>query len=267
MREVVLPTLVPLLRTLLATATIALVPLGARAITVTVTDPNPTYVATRADCMGYFDSKPYKDCKSTASIAAASIGGADAEFKKSFDAWNAGLANDKKWTLVDGGKLPGGELKVTVFDAYVTNTTGGVEINVVWEYDESKTGIAKDLFKWSQGLRDNYITSPAKMVPLFYEMDVGGSTTSPLYPFQYADRHFYDRPVAPLTEGTFIAKALLARVDDTFRTLTTYEGVAYEFQLSGVVPVPEPGTAGLLGLGGLGLLMWSVRRRAAHRPA
>lgn len=226
------------------------------AISVTLTDATPTLVAEAATCKSLIDGKDFTTCKSTATVSTTAIGGAaapDVEFKKSFDAWNAGLPAASKWTLVSAGLLPGGTLKISVFDAFTENTLGGVEIRVLWDYD----GITKDQYFWAQGLLDNYTLSPLAIVAPFYEMDNAGSATSALYPFQYADKHFYDKPAAPWPNSSFIARALLARQDSAFRTLTVYEGVAYSFALSAVAVVPEPASA-LLALAGLAWL--AVRR-------
>lgn len=226
------------------------------AISVTLTDATPTLVADAATCKSPIDGKDFTTCKSTATVSTTAIGGAaapDVEFKKSFDAWNAGLPAAGKWTLVSAGLLPGGTLKISVFDAFTANTLAGVEIRVLWDYD----GATKDQYFWTQGLLDNYTLSPLAIVAPFYEMDNAGSAITALYPFQYEDKHFYDKPAAPWPNSSFTARALLARQDSAFRTLTVYEGVAYSFALSGVAVVPEPASA-WLALAGLAWL--AVRR-------
>ena len=227
------------------------------AISVTLTDDTPTLVAETATCKSLITGKDFTTCKSTATVSTTAIGGGatpDVEFKKSFDAWNAGLPADAKWTLVSAGLLPGGTLKISVFDAFAGNSSAGVEIRVLWDYD----GTTKDQYYWAQGLLDNYTLTPLAIVAPFYEMDNGGSSISALYPFQYADKHFYDKPAAPWPNSSFVARALLARQDSTFRTLTVYEGIAYSFALSAVAVVPEPASA-LLALAGLAWL--AVRRQ------
>src|SRR5437588_3093940 len=77
-------------------------------IGINVTDPNASYVAKIPACRGGGNSTgpKFKDCVSNATLdTATSLNGADAEFMKSFDAWN-GTQTDK-WTLQDGGALPG----------------------------------------------------------------------------------------------------------------------------------------------------------------
>lgn len=208
----------------------------AQAVTITITDPDKKLVATTPTCTGFFDSLPYKDCTSTATLSTTSLSGDDAEFKKSFDAWNGGLAADKKWTIENGGALPGGELKVSTLQATVGNTIGGMEVRIYWTYD----GADKSKFQWSQGLKDNYIIGTGgKITDPYHEMDNAGSKDSPLYPFQYDDRHFYDGPDGPMPNGSFAARAFLSQVDTATRKLTLYEGVSYGFTLS-ATPVPEP---------------------------
>ena len=75
----------------------------------------------------------------------------------------------------------------------------------------------------------------------------------PIYPFQSADKHFFDGPQAFWPDESFRGIALLSTVtfvtdamgDITERDLTVYYGVSWGFDLS----VPEPGTILLLGTG------------------
>lgn len=257
--KVMLRSLSRRLRTGLLSSLLGCAAIADAAIGISITDPSPTMLATKAACKGYIDGKDYKDCSSTASLSTTAIGGSDAEFKKSFDAWNSALPAASKWTLVDAGLLPGGSLKVSTFDAYLGTAVGGVEINVIWEFTPPAGDPAKDLWSWAQGLNDNYTISPPAFVPPFYEMDNAGSTATPLYPFQYPDRHFYDKPAAPLPTGSFSARAMLVRVDTTFRTLTAYEGLSYGFTLAAVQAIPEPGTL-VLWLAGLAGVGWRLGR-------
>jgi len=229
----------------------------ASAIDIKVTDATPHYEATRATCTGW-DGKAYKDCKSKAKLDdKKSTDGKNEAFGKSFKAWNDTNAADKKWTLKDGGALPGGKFEVSIFDALAEETVGGLEIQIDWTY----TGKDKGDFFWSQGLYDNYTISPPKVVKPFYEMDVkaagcDGSLLKkcpPLYPFQYADRFFYDKPRGPWPDSFFDAVAFLSKADYAKQELTIFEGVSYGFALSATLAVPEPQSTALL-LAGLLLI-------------
>ncbi|MBI5192376.1 MAG: hypothetical protein HZA08_02910 [Nitrospirae bacterium] len=237
--------------------TILLIFGNAAAVTITVTDATPTYTATKPTCK----AGTYVDCKSTAHLNTSSLSGTDAEFKKSFDAWNATNAAGSKWTLANGGALPGGALNVSTFDAIALDSVGGLEIQVDWTY----SGADKGDYKWSQGLYDNYLLDGSIVTP-FYEMDViaaGCDNTillkqcPPLYPYQYGDRHFYDKPMAPWPNSFFEARAFISKADFTARKLTIYEGVNYGFRLS----VPESDTLVLLIFGFLGLTLIGIRVR------
>ena len=250
------------LRAVIAALALSLGHAGAWAVKITVTDTGKKLVATTPTCKGFVDGKDYKDCTSTASVSTDSLKGDDAGFKKAFDAWNKGLADDKKWTLADGGALPGGEFKISTFKAFTGRTIGGVHIRVEWDYK----GDDKAKFQWTQGLLDNFVIGPpAKIVDPFYEMDNLGSKTSPLYPYQYDDRHFGDKPQGPMPDGSFAARTFLSQVDAAKRVLTLYEGLSYGFVLSAtpVKAVPEPdGIA--LALGGVAVML--ALRRLGSQP-
>lgn len=241
----------------------------AGAIEIKITDPTPHLTDTIAKCDGRNADK-YKDCKSTVYVKDKSAKSDDAEFKKSFDEWNKGNAANAKWSRKEGGALPGGKLEIVALDANANSFNGGFSdsnqgggyngFRIDWTY----AGADKTDFFWSQGLYDNYANG--KLVPKFYEMDVkpaGCDNTNllakcpPLYPFQYADRHFFDGPRGPWPTASFDAVAMLSKVDFTKRELTVYEGVYWGFQLSATL-VPEPETWAMMLLG-LGSVMWRVR--------
>ena len=231
----------------------------ATAIPINVTDPSKMLETSIGACVS--SGVKFTDCKSTAFISTTSLTGNDAEFKKSFDAWNATNAADNQWALVDGGLLPASSLNVSLFEADANSSLGGLRIRIGWDYN----GPDKVAFYWSQALYDNYVIGQGIVMP-FYEMDVNDLYYSPpLYPFQYQDRHFFDFPEAYWPDAFFTAEAFLSEADQTARTLTVYEGVRYGFELSGTAVVPEPPTIALLGLGIAAFLAgWRLRSRDAR---
>jgi hypothetical protein len=256
-----------LARLLSATAiALAAFALDARAIPIAGTDATETKIDTIAFCDG-IDGKAYADCKNTADYSTTSLKGDDASFKKAFDGWNAKNAADKKWNLKDGGAAPGGKLEISQFDADARRTVGELLIKIEWKYD----GADKGDFKWSQGLETNFTTDPRAAVPAYFDMDVGTAAgcddsvlltqCPPLYPFQYADRSFFDGPRAPWPEGIFHAWAFLSKSDPTTRTLTIYEGVKYGFDLSVGRMVPEPETW-MFAIVAVAVVGWRMRNRA-----
>ena len=249
----------------------------AKAITINLSDPNPTYFATQSPCL------PHSACESYAHLSTAAISFIDnVYFDDAFNAWNAGLQAGDNWTLVDGGAIDA-TLNVSTFDALSLHGSGnpgfgGLVIRAELVYN----GADRDDLVWSQGLFLNYDPPGTNNINAFSTMDdnafsnlacnpnAAKSTTrspgiwcGPVYPYQYTDEHFFDRPMAPYDKGFFEADALLTKVDYTNRVLTVFEGLHYGFNLSVQEPstallVPEPST-GLLML--LGLSAMTVMRR------
>lgn len=255
------------LRKLLSAATMILPFLtwDAAAITITVTDPFKTLVDTTPSC--YYQGNNYKDCKSTTFIQETSLTGNSTEFRNSFNAWNSINGASSKWTLEDGGALPGGEFEVSLFGAVANSNAGGVDIKIYWIYSDD-TGIEhppraartdKSSYFWTQGLYLNFNLSRFTSGN-YYRMDARdtGDYKPPLYPNQYDDRHFYDGPRGPWPGGFFTAETFLSQVDFTTRKLTIYEGVRYRFDL---IAVPEPSTILLLASTLLAWLLTLRRQR------
>jgi hypothetical protein len=113
-------------------------------------------------------------------------------------------------------------------------------------------------------------------------VDIGASAANtayadPIYPFQSANKSFFDGPALGWPSASFRAIALLSTVSETTdntgkvtaATLTVYDGVSYGFDLSATAsPVPEPGTPLLLA-GGLLLyaLYWRRRKHSSYMPS
>ncbi|MCU0868753.1 MAG: PEP-CTERM sorting domain-containing protein [Burkholderiales bacterium] len=238
---------------------------AAHAIAIAGTDATETLTDTIAACDG-IDGKAYADCTNTARYSTTSLKGDNASFRKAFDAWNGRNTAGGQWNLKDGGALPGGKFEISTFDADARATVGELIIQIDWAYD----GADKGDFKWAQALQANFTVSPRAAVPAYFDMDVGAAAgcddatllkqCPPLYPFQYADRKFYDGPRAPWPDGLFDGWTFLSKVDRTTRTLTIYEGVEYGFKLSARL-VPEPGTWVMV------LVLGSAAAwRSRHRP-
>jgi hypothetical protein len=252
----------------------------AAATVMIVVNPPPSYI-------GVDDHPPnfplcangkYTNCKSEAHIDTTPLDGKkDEQFKKSFDAWNkldAPLGGGNKWLLnQNGGPLPlnnnGTASTLTVFSfvAQARGSTGGVKIDISWDY----TGGDKRDFVWTQALHDNYELDPVMITTPKDELDVSvGSKfpngdpqngAPPRYPFQDRNKDpdpmkfldiFHDEARAPWPNAFFDAHTFLAKVgpdpnDPTKTDLTIYEGVNYKFELSAdpvVVPGPDDGQNG-----------------------
>ena len=265
-------TNLPLPRALLSAACMLLAFGTAGAVTITA--PKTSDTATVAKCK----NNTYKDCKSTAHVDKATpLKGDNASFKSAFDQWNGLQAAGSKWTLHDGGALPGGNFTVSQFMATATADFGGMSIIVDWSY----AGADKADYLWSQGLSLNYKpgdgvdAKPANTSSFALDTDsfsnLAGcnnkdTATSwsaprdasnyycgPAYTYQTGERQLGDAPKGPWPNASFEAYALVSKLDRANRKLTLYEGIEYGFVLSATA-IPEPATwalmaAGLIGIG------------------
>src|SRR5690348_14514405 len=101
-----------------ALALVAYQPDAALAIPVNPPQPEPKYFAYIAECTNPLLRATYGGCMTPSYLNLTSLKFGDEDFKASFDAWNRGNAEAAKWTLANGGKLPGGELDVTLFRTF-----------------------------------------------------------------------------------------------------------------------------------------------------
>lgn len=202
-------------------------------------------------------------------------------FLSAFANWNSTQGQASQWTLAFGGSLGNLDLNISRFDTFADNNTGGVEIRVDVVPGATYAGPALDELYWVQALLINY--TPGSNDPNMnqnvmdeYQFNIntvpgGGcrqpgaaappnSYCGPVYPYQYGDRHFSDRPTGIYPIDSFRGIALLSTVNTTTRTLTWYEGgVNYGFDL---FVVPEPGTWLLTG-SALAFAFWRRSTRAA----
>ncbi len=276
------PTLLPILLAALA----PLIHLGAA--TITLTDPNADYSATStADPQGWpvqttgylsygsdvNEFTYFTNLNDFNSVNGAPLG--EENFATAFSNW----ANGNGWSLQNGGSLDNLTMSISTFDTFATPTVGGVEIQVDFSVGIGYTGPALNSLFWIQGLMINYRpgdngNANYNTMDSFTFNQLGGTPTAitgnpftvagdvtvddPLYPYQYADRHFYDKPQGIWPIDSFRGEALLATADGTNKVITVYNGgVNYGFDL-----IPEPSAAILVVIfSGYAV---ARRRRATH---
>lgn len=182
-------------------------------------------------------------------------------------AWNNWRAANPGWTLVNGGAL-NGEIKMQTFKAYNDCPgNGGVEI----KFDFIPGRNDPPNLKFAQGLLAPRTQSPhagpVTASSLYMDCNIPPPRrreNPPLYPFSYADGHFYDKPGRTCVENatvSWFATCLFASANFRTKKLTTYQGISYGFDFT-CVPnaVPEPASMVSLGIG----VMAIVRLRKAR---
>jgi hypothetical protein len=241
----------------------------AAAVPVVLTDPAANLSAVAAPCSIYpTANNTLPACAVRGFLERTSIAGPDAGFSAAFDNWNLLLPADQRWTLVNGGALPGLTLAVDQFRTEILGIGNNVGRGTI-RIRPLMNGVSLDArFYWSQGLYDDYLLTEPFYTTLRYEMDVTNTNPctqppgvhppnmcAPLYPFQYADRRFFDQPVFPMG-ATFNGWAYISEADFTNRRLTVYDGVRY-----GWTSTPEPAGWLLTGAGAVLLAILSRQRR------
>jgi hypothetical protein len=178
-------------------------------------------------------------------------------------AWNTTLPgewNPAGWTLNWAATPVDATMNATTYRAF-GHTSGapdsGAEIRIQWTPSPEQSDL-----KWIQALRSNRL----RYGSLDYMLDVYTFTASapPLYPYQYTDQRFYDKPTRNCEAGEHIlweAYLYLARVDQANKVATIYDGVHWGFHIDSTA-VPEPSGIVVV-LVGPALLAW--RRVGAKR--
>jgi hypothetical protein len=276
---------------------VCFLPLLVPAASISLTDAGATYSATATNCTGF--GGPWTACGANGYLSYGTgitsteffnfsgfnnPGGAGEEtFTDSFNAF-AGTAAGAGWTLNTGAALDL-TYSVSTFRTFATSSNGGVEIQVDISLPVGSTVDISTLF-WSQALAVNYKVqdaagvnhSPPVLAMDSFSFNLGGSAIppgstcsdtgaggkaycDPLYPFQYGDRHFYDKPTGLYPIDSFRGIAMLSSVDFTNKVLTVYPtGVSYGFDLW---VVPEPGTYVMISAGLAAIIVLRKRRKQA----
>ncbi len=175
-------------------------------------------------------------------------------------AWNTALPgewNPAGWTLNWSTDSVDATLDATTYRAFGHESgapDSGAEIRIEWTPSSQQTD-----FKWIQALHSNRL----RYGSLDYMLDVYTFTASqpPLYPYQYPDQRFYDKPTRNCEAGQHIfweAYLYLARIDRTSRTATIYDGVHWGFNIDSAA-VTEPASLIVLMAGSALLALRRVR--------
>jgi hypothetical protein len=181
-------------------------------------------------------------------------------------AWNTLLPGEwdpTGWTL-NWSTQTLGTFDIATYDAYTMvadgRTSGGAEIRINWTPDADQTDL-----RWIQALYD-----PSRSSSSPYRLDIirtAYPNLPPLYPYQYADQHFYDKPYRWRVLNQSLdweAYAYLVRIDRANKICTVYEGVYWGFSID-TVAVPEPST--IVGLALCFACLLAARRTSARRGA
>jgi hypothetical protein len=212
---------------------------SSQAVTINITDAHPQKTATKTGCC----PTECPECKVTAyKLVGTFETGADVKFTSAFDSWNDEPGDAKGWTLTDGGALTG-TFNVSKYDAGFSGCSGGVEIRVSYvpgAGDPTGADVA-----WAQSIDTNVKKAGAEGPGNPY-LDIKTSATTedpPAYPFQYADKHFYDFPKreCPGECGALTSwegRAFLSEVDYTNKELTVYQGINWGFNIECTTPPP-----------------------------
>lgn len=223
---------------------------------LTVTDPTPTYMV----------NNPPRKVTAPVPVLVGGAGGPSADFTSAWNSWNTSVGNT--WTITTGGTLSAtAKFDVAIYDAY----DNGPGLNVGTEIQINYTaGGANDPPRINANGNNTLENNEAAWIqhivtdqplpavpPNTPYLDIAaGPFPAPLYPFQYADSSFYDKPGRSQLPVSWMAEAYLCKIDYTAKRLTIYDGVRWGF-----TAVPEPTTMAMLGLGAVGLI--ARRRRRA----
>ena len=192
--------------------------------------------------------------------------GSNQEF---YTAWSTpipGLWEPEDWTLTWAANPLDAMLNVSTYEAFNYGPEdpeyGSLYAGAKLQIDWSPTPEQESL-QWIQAIHTN---RPRQVGPECY-LDISNVAPNrpPVYPFSYADHHFYDNPsrICEPDEMVFWEAWLyLADVNRSANSVTIYEGVEWGFTVD-CEPVPEPLGATVL-LGQLASAALALRYRLLH---
>jgi hypothetical protein len=201
-------------------------------------------------------------CTATARGAEVLPVGSNASF---LAAWNAVLPREwdpAPWTLSWSTEPLDATLNLTTYRAFnyepgdpeYGSFYAGAEIRVEWT-----PAAGQEDLRWIQAIHSNR----ARYSTTSYYLDISTlrppQDQPPVYPYSFADHHFYDKPSRWCEADQHIfwdAYLYLVRVDRTAKAITVYEGLLWGYTVDCLVP--EPG--GLLFLIGACLAFLTLRR-------
>ncbi|MBU0640027.1 MAG: hypothetical protein KKB50_14265 [Planctomycetes bacterium] len=135
------------------------------------------------------------------------------------------------YTMNNGGTL-NGTLRIQKYDAYNDDNPGGAEFRM---YYEKGTG-DPDPIQWAQGILTNHrLNGPVGTWASYMDVKVDtdpNTAEPPLYPYQYPDLHFYDKPARPCPDNgviLWVGEAYVTQTDTGAQTMTIYDGVEWGF--------------------------------------
>ena len=239
----------------LSVAWLGWVSAGCHALTLTgALQPAPAV----ADAV--WPTDPAYMCRTTAYDAAVLSAGRSLHFET---AWNTVLPREwdpTGWVLSWAADPLDAVLDITTYEAFnygpdYGSSYAGAEIRIHW----TPTPQQQDL-KWIQALHTNLSRHPGTQ----WCLDVYTFTKDkpPLYPYQYDDFRFYDKPERWCVPGEHVfwdAYLYLASVDRVNKSAVVYEGLYWGFAIDYLV-IPEPASLTILAAG-IGLILASAIRR------
>jgi hypothetical protein len=186
--------------------------------------------------------------------------GPNADFLAAWSTVLPGEWNPAGWTLDWSSDPIDATLNASTYRAVGHEsgaTDSGAELRIQWTPTSEQTDL-----RWIQALHTN---RPRAGMPYYLDIATYTASKPPVYMYQYTDQHFYDKPARICEAGQSIfweASLYLARVDQTNKIATIFDGVHWGFEIDSVA-VPEPSSLVVMIAGPICLAL--RRGRTANR--